>query len=63
MERAEISKIIEEGLYEIIKEIVEFPQIIKVKGTRCLEKIREFHSPKTKAIEIESIYNQILMNK
>ena len=63
MERAEISKIIEEGLYEIIKEIVEFPQIIKVKGTRCLEEIREFHSPKTKAMEIESIYNQILMNK
>lgn len=58
-ERTKISKIIEEGLYETIKEIVENPQIIREKGLRCLDKIREFHSLETKTKEIESIYDQI----
>lgn len=59
-DRARLSGILKESLYETIKLIVENPGMIRGKGVRCLEKVRTFHNPQDKAKEIEAIYDQIL---
>lgn len=55
-ERLELSQIIEEGLKNVIRSIVEDPSSIAIKGQASLDQIREQHDPQTYAEKLRQIY-------
>ncbi|MEA4931792.1 MAG: hypothetical protein VB026_09475, partial [Anaerolineaceae bacterium] len=55
-ERLELSQIIEEGLENVIRSIVEDPSSIAIKGQAALDQIREQHDPQTYAEKLRQIY-------
>ena len=60
-DRKELSSIIEQELYRIIKdEIIPNPEIIKKKGEKALQRIRQHHNPNDKAQFLENLYKKCL---
>ena len=55
-ERLELSQIIEEGLKNVIRSIVEDPSSIAIKGQAAINQIREQHDPQTYAEKLRQIY-------
>ena len=59
-EKRRFSEIIEVELVKILTQIVQTPQIIRIKGDRAIQEIIQNHNPETIANEIESnIYSKV----
>ena len=52
--------LIREELVRIIHEIVDSHECLRRKGTSALERIRKFHDPRSKAEELEHIYDEAI---
>jgi glycosyltransferase involved in cell wall biosynthesis len=59
-ERKILSETIQEGLENVIREIVAHPEQIAEKGTLALEKIRKEHDPVQYANKLRAIYQEAL---
>jgi glycosyltransferase involved in cell wall biosynthesis len=59
-DRAQTSDLIEEGLFETIVEISRNPEHIAEKGRMALKRIRAQHDPRTRAAELEALYDECL---
>ena len=55
-EKAELSSAIRDGLYAALKDIVEHPQLIPIKGVRAWARIRDEHDPDTAGEFLREIY-------
>ena len=59
-ERRTFSEILEVELVKVLTQIVQSPQIIRIKGDRAIQEIIQNHDPETIANEIESkIYSKV----
>lgn len=59
-EKNDYSKLLVNGLYNIISDILSDPSIIKKKGNRAIDRIRKNHDPGEKAKILYKIYRQAL---
>ena len=59
-ERARLSRIIEEQLYETIKRIIADPAVIRNKATLAWERIRDHYAPEQRAAFLTSLYRDVL---
>ena len=59
-QRAAMSALIQENLYDIIKQICSNPEVIREKGIKALQKIKEQHDPQERADALERIYQEAL---
>ena len=59
-QRAALSALIQENLYDIIKHICSNPEVIREKGIKALQKIKEQHDPQERADALERIYEDAL---
>lgn len=59
-ERKTFSQIIEKELYTIVKEILNNPDSIKIKGEKALARIKEQHDPEKHAQRLLEIYQEAL---
>ncbi len=58
--RAELKKVIQEGLSHYVTDIIKNPEQIKVKAERAFERIRKNHDAKKLSAEVYEIYSQIV---
>lgn len=60
LQRQTFSAVLREQLYVQMKQIMEMPQEIGIKGRHCLEKIASCNDPDERASILEAIYDQAL---
>ena len=57
--RATMSRLIEEQLEATLEAILRTPEQIRAKGANALQRIRDEHSPETRAALVEAIYSKV----
>jgi glycosyltransferase involved in cell wall biosynthesis len=59
-ERRRTGEAIREQLEEILRQVMDRPELVREKGKRALERIRERHAPEDRVREIRRIYDEAL---